>query len=525
MAASTEPTGPGAPSRGGALPALETGDVLADRYRLAEPVVTADGLTTLWRATDEVLARPVAVRLLPASGRAGKAAAAPFLAAAGRASALSHPGLARVYDASLEACPTQRSGRTVDVAYVVSEWVDGRTLVDVLAADGPLEPADAIRLTMQAAEAVAEAHARGVAHGRLHPGNLLVDDSGRLRVTDVAVAAALHGQEVDAAVPLSTEAARRDTRDLGAALYAMLTARWPAGSTEQPSAGVPDAPRASGGALVYSPRQVRAGVPRPLDALVVRTLDPKRAPTLPVLGTPLALVQALDEVELRPVEPPAATKVRRERRDSRWRRAWPKLAALAFIGAVGVGFYQAGQQVGQLPRREGAIDELVEPSAQPAAGGAAGTAIDLTKPPVKVRDFDPGSRDGTEQPGSVPNSYDGDSSTAWMTDGYRSPTFGGLKPGVGLLIDLGKPTVVASVKVGLTVPGADVELRAAGAPGRTAADYTVVARAPGAKQVADLKPSTATPSRFWLVWITKLPKAEDGRFREGVAELVFTRGG
>ena len=106
-----------------------------------------------------------------------------------------------------------------------------------------------------------------------------------------------------------------------------------------------------------------------------------------------------------------------------------------------------------------------------------------------------------------------------------SPTFGGLKPGVGLLIDLGKPTLVQSVKVGLTVPGADVELRAAGAPGRTAADYTVVARAPGAKQVAVLKPSTATPSRFWLVWITKLPKAEDGRFREGVAELVFTRGG
>ena len=138
------------------VPALETGDVLADRYRLVR-VRSRTGLrpATVWHATDEVLARRVAVKILAASGRAGAAAARPFLEAAGRASSLSHPGLARVYDAALEERPAERGSRTVDVAYVISEWVEGRTLAELLLADGPLDPVDAVRLAHDAADALA----------------------------------------------------------------------------------------------------------------------------------------------------------------------------------------------------------------------------------------------------------------------------------------------------------------------------------------------------------------------------------
>jgi hypothetical protein len=521
------PPAPGPPAtpatpRMPARPALDPGDLLASRYRLTEVVSAETGPALLWRATDEVLARPVAVKVLPANGRAGHAAATPFLDAAGRASALAHPGLVRVYDAAREERPALRSNRMVDVAYVISEWVDGRSAAEVLQADGPYEPAEAVRMVQQAAEALAAAHARGVGHGRVHLGNLLVSPGGRVRLTDAAVAAAAHRRPLPAELTEQVQAA--DTRDLGAVLYALLTARWPAASTDQPSCGLADAPRAAAG--VYAPRQVRAGVPRNLDSLVVRVLDPGRQPGLPPITTPLALATALDEVDVRTPETARVAPTRRTRSTPSWvRRALPKLAAVAFLTAVGVTCYQLGQNVGELPRRPGALDALVASTPSPEGGVTSGTRVDLRKAPVAVRDYDPGSRDGQEQSSSVPNAYDGDLSTLWSTDGYNSATFGNLKPGVGLLVDLGSPVALSAVQVGMSSGGADVELRAANAPGEGADDFTVVTRVRGAKQVASLKPNAPTPSRYWLVWFTKLPKADDGKYRLGVAELVFTRAG
>ena len=527
MAASTERPAAAsntAATRTVARPALAPGDLIADRYRLIGPVEVPDtdeASAAFWKATDEVLARVVAIRLLPAGGRAGKTAAQPFLDAAGQAGRLSHPGLARVYDAALTSLPSERSGRATDVAYVVSEWVEGRSLTDVLLDEGPLAPHHATALALQAAEALAALHGSGLVHGRLHPGNLLLTADDRVRLTDAAVAAALHRT---GAAALTADSAAQDCRDLGALLYALSTARWPADSTEQPARGVAAAPRASSAALVYSPRQVRAGIPRALDALVVRILEPRRSPGKPPLDTAAALVQALADVDLGPVEvpapPPPPRAPWRDRQPTWLRRAQPALATLALLGVVGVAFFHIGQQVGQLPRRAGAIDELAVPSTGPSSG--VGAPIDLAKAPVVVRDFDP--VDGAEQSGTVPNAFDGDPSTAWTTEGYKSSRFGGLKPGVGLLVDLGSPGVVASVKVGLTIDDADLELRSANTAGKSADDFTLVARLTGAKQVATLTPSTATPARYWLVWFTKLPKAKDDRFREGVAELVFTRG-
>lgn len=499
---------PAAPPRGPARPALAAGDLIAGRYRLRQPVevpATDDEPADFWRADDETLERPVAIRLLPAGGQRGKAATAPFLAAAGRAARLGHPGLARVYDAGVTTLPSRRSGRPTDIAYVVTEWVDAPPLADLLAA-GPLPPPAATALALQAAEALAALHDAGLTHGRVHPGNLLVDGD-RARLTDAVVATALHDwADADPA---------EDVRDLCAVLYAMLTGRWPASATDQPSRGVPAAPRAAGGAQVYAPRQVRAGIPRALDTLVLRGLQPGRG-----LGSGGELAAALAAVDLGPPEaPPSPPRVRRPA--PRWlRRALPLLATVGFLVLVGAVLYQVGQRVGQLPRRAGAIDELVDPTTAPSAG--AGATINLGAAPVVVRDLEPGA--GPESRGSVPNAFDGDPTTAWTTNDYRSPTFGGLTSGVGLLVDLGRPTALAAVKAGLSRPGADVELRAADARGATSADYTLVARVGRAGQVADLVPSTRTPARFWLVWITRLPRAPDGLYREGIAELVFVRG-
>ena len=504
-------------------PDLRAGELLAGRYRLTRLVSDA-GPATVWQATDEVLARAVAVKLLPASGRGGAAAARPFLEAAGRAGVLSHPGLARVYDAALEARPAQRAGRTVDLAYVISEWVDGRTLAEALRADGPLDPIEAVRLAHEAAGALGAAHAARVGHGRVHLGNLMLTFSGRLLLTDAAVAAAAHGAPLPTLTPgepLGGPEVARDTRDLAAVLYALVTARWPAGSTPQPGSGLAAAPQ-PGGSGLYSPRQVRAGIPRALDDVVVRALDPARAPHRNPLATPRALAQALDEAgpELR--EPTPAAHARR-RRSPRLLRHTTTLIALALVAAVGVSAYSLGRHVGTLPRKEGALDALAQPSAEPSHAGPRSSRIDLTRPPVVVRDYDPFGRDGAEQPGSVPNAYDGDATTAWTTDGYSSPAFGGLKPGVGLLVDLGAPARLSSVQVGLVTPGAALELRSSDQLGDNADAFSTVARQNDATQVATLVPTSARPARYWLVWFTALPKGDRGRFRDGVAELVFNR--
>jgi hypothetical protein len=521
----TSPSGPRTPTR----PALDTGDVLATRYRLVRCVSDGgpDGgaPTTVWQAADEVLARRVAVKLLPASGRAGAAAAKPFLEAAGRASSLSHPGLARVYDAAIEERPAERGSRTVDVAYVISEWVEGRTLAEILRTDGPFEPVDAVRLAHAAADALAAAHDGRVGHGRIHPGNLMVSGNGRLTVTDAAVAAAVHDSPLPALAagePLGGPEIARDTRDLAAVLYAMLTARWPAAATPQPAAGLTAAPKPAGSTL-YAPRQVRAGVPRSLDAVVVRALDPSREPGRNPITTPRLLAQALDQAgDLRSPSAPATSSVRRRRPSRLWR--WlPKLAALGLILVVGISAYGIGRKVGELPRKDGALDALAQPT--PSADAAVGKTarVDLAAKPVVVRDFDPEGRDGVEQSGTVPNAYDGDPTTAWQTDGYGSASFGGLKKGVGLLVDLGAPARIASVQVGLLAAGATVELRASDQPGESADDFTTVDREDNAKQVATLTPTPAKQARYWLIWLTSLPKGDRGRYRDGIAELVFNR--
>ena len=375
----------GVGSSPGAVPTLaepfRAGDLLAGRYRLAEPVGGA-GNTVLWRAVDEVLARPVAVKLLPAGGPGGRDAAQPFLDAAVRAGALGHPGLVRVYDAGLET----PAGATGEVAYVISEWVDGSPLPDVLA-DGPLDAVAATDLLRQAADALSAAHARGVAHGRLHPGNVFVTGSGRLRVTDVAVGASVHAP--DDAADVTSDAVRADTRDLAAVLYALLTGRWPSAATPQPACGLPSAPaERQESSRPYSPRQVRAGVPRALDLVVSRGLDPARHPELPVLATPAALADAAEQA----AEQSRETHRRRATDPgppSQLRRSVPWLVAGAVVAAIGTGGWLLGLAVGELPRRDGAVENVVSTGSSPR--------VDLPgfRRRRRCRSISPGSRYAT----------------------------------------------------------------------------------------------------------------------------------
>jgi serine/threonine-protein kinase len=149
--------------------------VLAGRYRL-ERLVAAGGIGEVWRGRDEVLGRAVAVKLLRPEYASHPETLARFRAEARHAAAVLHPGVAQVYDYGEDGRP-----------YLVMELVDGPSLAEVLAG-GPLPIARAMDVVAQAAAALAAAHAAGLVHRDIKPGNLLLGPGGVVKVTDFGIA-------------------------------------------------------------------------------------------------------------------------------------------------------------------------------------------------------------------------------------------------------------------------------------------------------------------------------------------------
>ncbi len=220
------------------------GDVLADRYRLTD-LLTESGGGRFWRAFDSVLQRDVAVHIIACADER-----APLLREAARTSAtVVDRRMLRVLDID----------EAEDRCFVVNEWGSGTSL-DILLADGePLSPTVAAWIVAEVADTLALAHDAGFAHGRLVPENVLVDQDGAVRLIGFAVDAALHG--------LPPGRISTDLVDLVGMLYAALTARWAGISRSVVTA----APSQHG--RVLRPRQVRAGIPRTLDALCDHVLN------------------------------------------------------------------------------------------------------------------------------------------------------------------------------------------------------------------------------------------------------------
>ncbi len=236
------------------------GTVLADRYRL-DDLLTESAGARFWRATDTVLARSVAIHAVPSDDPR-----APHLLEAARVSAtVTDPHLLRVLDC--DDCD--------GITWVVHEWGEGISL-DLMLQRGTLPAARAAWLTREVAEAIAAGHAQGIPHGRLNPEAVLVTHAGAVKLIGYVVDATLETRPQD---PLYGELDDReaDVINLAGILYAALTGRWPGVARS----AVPKAPREARRPL--RPRQVRAGVPRTLDAICDRVLHKEAAQhTMPI---------------------------------------------------------------------------------------------------------------------------------------------------------------------------------------------------------------------------------------------------
>jgi serine/threonine protein kinase len=247
---------------------------LGGRFRLDERI-TDGGALSVWKATDQLLCRPVAVHLLPPG-----APVQPHVVEAVQAAArVNDPRLATVYDTDYG----------IEGPYVVSEWARGTHLEDLVLSGLP-RPALAAAMIADAADALAVAHQAGRPHLCLGPRSLRWDTASGLKITGLGIDAALSGTT-------AADPAAADTMALGGMLYALLTGYWPG---DEPTA-LPTAPRHRG--RVYSPRQVRAGVPGVLDAITRYALQLQPSFRSGTAGwpalTPAGLAMALRSVQRR----------------------------------------------------------------------------------------------------------------------------------------------------------------------------------------------------------------------------------
>src|SRR3954453_22432454 len=253
------------------------GTVLAGRFTL-DVLLDEHGGARFWRATDQTLARSVAMHLLPASDPR-----ADSLLTAARTSALVSDGhLLRVLDAAAED----------GVVYVVNEWGYGVSL-DQLLVEGPLPPRRAAWVVKEVAEAIATAHRTGVAHGRLLPENVMIPEAGSVKLIGFVMDSVLRSnggrdqRRVTGGEPMSAH--ESDVINLAALLYAALVGRWPGSEGSK----MPPAPSEHGRAL--RPRQVRAGIPRPLDAICEGVLNADAHPNQTPIETAHEIYAALSD--------------------------------------------------------------------------------------------------------------------------------------------------------------------------------------------------------------------------------------
>jgi serine/threonine-protein kinase len=155
--------------------------VLDDRYLLVERIATG-GMGEVWRGSDQLLGRPVAIKMLAAVHAGDEQFRARFRAEARYASSLSHSGITRVFDYGEES--------PLGGPYLVMELVDGQPLSEILERYGRLDPYVVLDIVAQAARALDAAHRAGIVHRDIKPGNLLITADGTTKITDFGIAKA-----------------------------------------------------------------------------------------------------------------------------------------------------------------------------------------------------------------------------------------------------------------------------------------------------------------------------------------------
>jgi serine/threonine-protein kinase len=466
------------------------GELIAERYELEELVGTG-GMSSVYRARDNLLERDVALKVLHEQFTADGDYVERFRREARSVAQLSHPNIVTVID----------RGEHGDRQFIVFEYIEGENLKALVQRKGPLTEQQAVELTLQIAKALGFAHDHGLVHRDVKPQNVLLNGDGRAKVTDFGIARSLDvkggltqtGTVMGTSDYIAPEQARgqrvdaqSDIYSLGAVLYELLT-----GEVPFPGDNFVAVAMRHINEPVPSIREQRPELSPHLDAIVRRAMakDPRER-----FGSMDELCSELSDC-LAPESPTSGAETmivapqRRRRRAARppadRPSVWPLilllggLAVLAGILALVFAFTGGSGKLSSLVGKK--------KSNTPAS------PIHFTAASA----YDP-LGDNTEHGEIAKQAIDGDPATAWHTEHYN----GGQLPkaGVGLVVGAASDKQVTELTVTSDTAGFTALIKSGSSPSGpfqpVSSSQTV-----GTRTTFALKGRKA---RYYLVWITGL---------------------
>ena len=486
-------------------------EVLLGRYEL-EDTLGVGGMSTVYRAHDRVLERPVAVKVLHTRLGADAESVRRFRGEARAVARLSHPNIIAVLDRGVS------DGRE----FIVLELVEGDDLRRVLDRDGRLPVARALAVVLDVAAGLAYAHDNGFVHRDVKPQNILVTPDGAAKLVDFGIARAARGGSAETltgtllgtSAYISPEQAQgqqvtpaSDVYSLGVVLYELLTGSVPyvgesflivamkhvneppprlsdrpdipprlARAVERALAKLPEERFASMDAFAAELEQCRRQVEACGDH-GSRAASPRRA----VVETSTATV------------PPALSHQSRSRTRRRGAHA---LAGVGLVAAVALAAGATFVAIGTNGRPS------VSAGGPPARAASGASLADGTVALRGVGDYTPsGPADAHADTAALATDGDG---PGWQTQTYATPAFGRLLPGLGLVLDAGRFVRLTRLTIRTPTPGFVARVlagdaRDGGFQGDSAARVVTSSASFGL---------AGRRARYYVVWITRLPPGD-----------------
>jgi len=484
-----------------------------DRYSL-DVQINSSHNAVLWRAIDNSLNRVVCIVLLPHHDPRAQT----LLEHAKSAAVNSSRNAVAILD--IVERDFVSGVRAIDSADpylgIVTEWVDGQTIDHIVGTNlEPLPVKEALRILAQVVTAVSAMHELGLVHGRLRPRNVYLNEAGEVRVTGFGIDGALFNADGNS---VST-----DIAGIGDLLFAMVTATWPNG----PVGALPAAQILDNKTLTL-PSQQRVGVGKAIDELYEKTQD----------GTFTTAGELLQEISITNASMVAELQAAVNRwtdHEVTWHgKDIPKSKRLRTVTLAFVIIYLFGWSGWQLMTHNfhsGSASlptipvKTISPTApsSPTVSISASASSSSAQWPtryatlISATGYDPYG-DEQENPELAKFAIDADPKTAWTTTNYFSNTLG-KKPGVGLLIDLGKKTKVSQVEIDFVGAGHSATVFLGDSPKPDLANTAVLGTVSNSNKFEAFKPEKPVTGQYVLIWLTKVPRNVVGNYLGGITDV------